>query len=1808
MMRVQRLHTGPGSTPGSFFSWLGHLIFVMALFLAFLGTATVAIYTSNWPELLRRLVVIELRAQLNNRPVEIERLSFGAGGVVTISGLVVHAGVHNSARLCAVDRLAINMDWPTLFAAPDHAARAIRRVTLERPYLALARNARGVWNIDDLLTSNGSSSKTEFNAPVTIIDGEALLDDAHGFTPEVPAFSEHLRHINASVLPSDDGYMPFHLTASSTSGQLRDIDLTGGVCGNREQIQCDVRFTQVDLHFIQRFLPREVPIQLAGGRADGRWELHIGPNPLRHRKAFFYLTVTANLTDARGKFTFLEKPLPFHFAKAQLRLSDDVIELTGVRGEVGGVAVSADGLIGDYSDRISDPVLAIRLHADHADAARVVSLIPGLAELPFTFSGAMDATAQLVGETSKLRVVASLHGPTVTSEFGTFTNVRTNLAWTDGAVSLTNLSGQGYRGAFDGNAWVTYAKAGANAIFQGTAHQVYVEDVLAPYLKDDQNPSTFPPTVPSLQDIRGPVSGPFTVTLSPKDRVTLAAHCTGHVQVGKFTDGDIDASLRVISENKKNRSELERATIVTPAGQFQLHGVVTTENAVQFDISGSQIDIAALSAMVGRQAQIKPVDIAGVGYVTGVIGGSLEAPTFTGTLRALDGRYATYPFSNLSAQLTAKFVPKVAIAINNVHLTAGGAQLRGAATMTQYGRANNWVLAGHLALPLTSVRALRESLGIDLPLDGFIEGDLTLDPSDPLHAEGQGKVVIHRPVVQMGAIPLALDSASSDFTLRGQSLTITQAVAVYHGVPFTISGAVSLDPQTPPSQQLALKISADNLDLDNLTTLADRQGMSPLLTPEGYARMPLDVSGSFTLDAAISAQLLPATGAGETPAQTVQRTLVASATLTSNHNLTVVGIPYDRLTIDANYSGAAQTLTIPTFLLRRSGKTSSYQVALTAPGLLNFANGSIALPILLSAVPDGDEQAPGDANLDLLRRDLVDMAMKTNETSVLAPVFRAVLAIPAPFEGSGLVRVTLSDHLTRPRVTTQLDISHLVVGNRAMPKIDGAIAYDTATNTLTFTNLIARGGPDPDAEATLQGAITLPAYDANGREITTGTLALDLDAQKLNPGLLGAWFPNTWVNKLGGEATITAHINGAMDNPHMLASLDVVKPSVQGRVFDGLSAIFVLEDNKIFIGRRNLDADGAATLRFVTTKNTPSEPLECWGYLPFAWKGVLQPTIPEDQPMAFHIELPKQGLDTVRLLLKGLPPGEGTVEGALDISGTPGEPLFEHGTLRAYAPQLKLEVQDPDLPNRLNDVVVDLGFRSEARGDTRLNVLEVHDLSATYAREDPPKPTTSYGKTSLNSVLARLKDSHPLRWLGRTLGTSTAKIPPVPPSGALVAQGSIKLAVNERLAVNYKNIVNELQYDLFAKAIRAPIRYGTSFNGLLSGYLHLGNTDIDGVSRPLLSGVVYAEKSVITVTGTETEQPPYVLPFNPVLSLALQSGDGNMFVLNTTPMHAEIPFQPSMAAPLAQPATIGIRTSVEESLLSPITGDDLIFLTQARGKKPFLDRENFAFTYNANTLQADFITGTHGWVTGTLDKPVVDADYSVVPRKARIRLPGGPLTVQTATGHVHMPVNLPLAQPELPLSPDDQLTVTAKASATGTIDQYVISATIDDYLLPMPNGKLNIKFNQVSKPPGAHDMDPNEIYSQITGFNDVVAALQHKDQLWPRVVNYGAKAYFNEWLQNLLKNVWVDVFALNLDPTKPPDLTVTSQEFGQSNLGAFRLGFHLEQPIAPTDPTPYRFWLDYRLPDYRFLKNLSVTADIDEKHDIGINLQYNLDY
>jgi len=1853
-------HTDHIPTPLAPLRWAARQLLALALMLLLAALAIVSLLMVNRQELLRRAVILHLRYALQ-RDVSVEKATLNPRGQATLTGLVVYDGLTSRRRLWSAKEVDLRFDPLRLVAFPKLPISAVRSLAIDEPYLVIQRDRDGRWNFDDLIKPR-KPSPDRFRGALTVRNGEVIFSDDKGFLPGDPPLREHLIGLNLATTAAGGDFVPFRVSARSDGGRLRAFTATGSLhtAGNGE---AEIRLSTVELAALRRFLPAGLPINLTAGQADARLQLAAAIDP-RTRRATWRATVVADLRDARGMLTLEKRAVPCAVESGQLRYADGMVELVDVQGRVNDIPLRLDGTLANFER----PTFALQVTARGAPAGAILDILPALRALPYAFSGKLDGQARIVGRPGDVQLSGHISGLSAGTSFGEFREISGDLSYTADALQATNVTATAFGGDFAGSIRVLADPASdPRVLVDGEATGAGIQPLLRQFFANELQSAHGKTT---LRDVDGTLSGPLTIEVGKDGRVALSAHTRGNVEVAGLTHGEVDAAVQLDIDGDAVTTRIERLSAKTPEGLFQAQGSVEADRTAHLTVRGSGVDLAAAGAYFD-QRDLRGAGFL-TGELDGpfdrlAFSGELHVQNGAYAGRAFTDLYSKVQATLVQpASITLQNTRLVAggsqVTAPETRITAGAA--RGAwsakgtvalprATLAELGKTLNidlpldGLVEGEANFNLTpDSPAAGGKLQLRYPVIHAGAADIELDQAklaftlehDTLTVTDGEIVYRDTPFDVTGAVtldPATRRPSGFDLRLRARSMgldRLTKYVAsddpllgrltkdLRVALPIDVEGRFDLDaaitaklpadiPLTADALAKALTISVTAAQVGELKLAGipyrdfaaelGYAGEKKLLTMRRFSLARPADEKSYRIDLLAQENGEPASL--NLNKNTINLNLVLGGA-TTGQNGRPADADLDQLRRDMQVLAATFGPASPLAGLRTAVNAIPQPFAGRGAIYLNLSN-KVQTPTITAGVMLRDLTIGGNAMPDI----------------------------------GGMV-------------TYDIPPNTLTFGKT--PDSDAVSFAALLPDAVT-----ASGGPDPDAIAELSGSMGLPVKDENGNP-EPGDMNLEFQAMNVDPGLIGIWMRNAQLQQIKGQATIIGEIRGLTSSPEMTASLEINQLWYGDIEFDMLNAILKLENNRLWIGRSSMEGDGAATLHFKRTETSKIDPLEIYGYLPIVWIGTLHPEVAADQPLYFRLNLPRQGLDIAKSYLPQLPeekavaglpetaptkiaaarrsgsppamllpdtgrqfslretaslarterakpappaapaapppvsddnllfvlPGNGSpiriglpkapsdagqVEGSLEVRGTLRNPEIVNGVFLAQIPEIILPVIDESLPNRLRDVNFDLSFDSTRAGNAWVNKLVVNDCSAIYDR-DRVAPVAKRGKFD---------------WLKKLLGTAEAETPFRP--GAMVAGGTISFNLAESRALS----VDQLDYDLYAKLLRAPLRWKTLLEGTVSSYLHLGNNS--ATHRPQLRGVVYAENTHMTYAGGGEGEPSAPRPFfNPELQIAVQFGKGNAFEITPdNPLYqntlsATLPFTPT-------------------PLFSPIALADQPYLDNKRNTsgaafvaKPPIDRDHPPYLYSAETLKPYTARGTCAWITGTLAQPTVEAHFVMVPGKSHVQLPGGALTLREGAGRmVWRPFDSELA-------PEDRLQITAKGEATGIVDKYTVAMRVDGNIMQDTRDGSPFQFVTVSTPQGMPPLSSSEIQERLTGLASVADLLRGERKIMSSLYERAPMYLFGGWFRKVADSLGLETFAFTFDQALTPEMTLVTSEFGKSRYGSFRLGWTRTYSDLPT----WKLWADYKMPDFKVIRNLSISAETNERGDNNVNLQYKIEF
>lgn len=208
---------------------------------------------------------------------------------------------------------------------------------------------------------------------------------------------------------------------------------------------------------------------------------------------------------------------------------------------------------------------------------------------------------------------------------------------------------------------------------------------------------------------------------------------------------------------------------------------------------------------------------------------------------------------------------------------------------------------------------------------------------------------------------------------------------------------------------------------------------------------------------------------------------------------------------------------------------------------------------------------------------------------------------------------------------------------------------------------------------TLKGSYSIPEGNVN----------LEVDASNFDLSTLSAWIGS---KAPGGIMSVYADVKGSIDAPSIIASVDVLKPSYAGVVFDAFR-----------LGKLDVKKDSIEISDVFLASG--SHQAVASGKLPWSWDEF---KIPTDKPIALTASIKEQSLSLIHSFTGGLfdkARTQGTIEGSLDVAGKISDPQLT-GKFKVQNGTLAVR----NFSNEFSNLNIDLGFDG--------NRITVNQLSA----------------------------------------------------------------------------------------------------------------------------------------------------------------------------------------------------------------------------------------------------------------------------------------------------------------------------------------------------------------------------------------------------------------------------------------------------------------------------------------------------------------
>jgi autotransporter translocation and assembly factor TamB len=742
-----------------------------------------------WHEKLATRLVPVLEAQLSQslgREVRIGRISGNLlRGAVLHDVRVAEGASFKQGTFARVRRLAVRYRLRDILTNPSRAAAAVDRVDVAGIRLRIERNPRGEWNVASFFKPRPPSA-ARFTGVVNVTGADIEYTDQT--PPQSLRGPLKLRFADVSgvVRPGPTQGVVFRFAGGMGPKGVERIRVFASSAGHTMTLAIAV--SQLDL---ARWNSRLAVggVRLLGGKADIEMTgvLTTGPK----NRAFDYVA-RAQTHGATVRLKQLADAL--RAVDGTAFITRDTVEVLDATGNVSGARFSASGLVNGFDQ----PQLDLRIQARRVTidtAARLLQLT--LPREVRASPGEVDLTVR--GSLARPIIDGAVRLPQAHVKQVAMTDLTSELAYRDGVLWLHGLRFGVVSGRVNAEAWVNTRGSAFDARFEAHAEGLDLADIVA--ASGAQPAQTVEATV------QADVAGTYGAE-------GLRAGGSFEARDGRI--GDLSfTSARGVAEVAQGGLHITSARFETDAGVAVVEGNVDAQGAIDLQVRASDVNIAAVSRLLG----VKSEGVAGTAYLAGTVTGTTRDPIATATLQVIDAEYSQQRFDLLSGTIIAS---RTAIAADSLLAYQEGARYAVTGSVVGLDRPRDDIaIQGEVQVGYASLADVLELAKVSAAIEGDVEAAVSVGGSIGAPTAG-GEVRVHHPVVD----GWALDSAEARFDLSDNIVHLREAKVEVGGSTLAASGQVSLD------GALQIHFSAD-LDLADLR-------------PPETMKLPVEIAGKVS--------------------------------------------------------------------------------------------------------------------------------------------------------------------------------------------------------------------------------------------------------------------------------------------------------------------------------------------------------------------------------------------------------------------------------------------------------------------------------------------------------------------------------------------------------------------------------------------------------------------------------------------------------------------------------------------------------------------------------------------------------------------------------------------------------------------------------------------------------------------------------------------------------------------------------------------------------------------------------------------------
>jgi translocation and assembly module TamB len=567
------------------------------------------IVLSGWASHVARETIVTRLSQSLGRAVALGSVSGNLLTGLELRDLVIsERGGFSHGVAFSVDRARITVSLWQLARHPNDVLASMDRAELTTPHLELVRDARGIWNIADLVREPESPVGQAFHGQIVVHTGVVMYADSWGV--ESPPFVTRFERIDGAIA-GGGGRVNIALGGRTTDGET--VTARGRYAPGDGGYDLDITAKDASVRHWGRYLARLSALRWDGGTFSGR--VHLLTTALRAQVVIDY-DAALHLTDAAA----LYRPagIMLRHAGGDLRLSAGHAAADGLTLVAGDSPVWVRGDVSYASPAWLDLVV----RGNRFDLARARALL--------SIGTGVSLTGRASGD---IWISGPLSAPTVSGSIQTadgrfnrqqFADLRTRFTYDAGVLSLRELSAGVGEGRVAGDAVIDFAAPQPLYAFAASAEQLDAGALPRAGLQ-------------AAAGVTGRGSGTFAgIGAGSRLQVLGAVSLDRGAARGQPFD-----QMTALFWDDGTSVHLDSLRADAGPGTVYASGLVDLGGALDLSAEGHDMPLDQVAVRTG----LAPSNLKGVGRFDGRVGGTLTNPSLSGAVSAWDGRLGPLPYA-----------------------------------------------------------------------------------------------------------------------------------------------------------------------------------------------------------------------------------------------------------------------------------------------------------------------------------------------------------------------------------------------------------------------------------------------------------------------------------------------------------------------------------------------------------------------------------------------------------------------------------------------------------------------------------------------------------------------------------------------------------------------------------------------------------------------------------------------------------------------------------------------------------------------------------------------------------------------------------------------------------------------------------------------------------------------------------------------------------------------------------------------------------------------------------------------------------